>query len=129
MNFTKTEMNRLRLSGLLHDIGKIGIRDELLLSKEKLTEEEHYIINNRSYTGCRIRNSSPNFRDIALWVWCHHEKIDGAGYSRKIKGNNIPIFSRIISVTDSYDAMTSWRVYKPILNQEEAIKEPDLILK
>jgi diguanylate cyclase (GGDEF)-like protein len=123
MDFSSEEINRLRLAGLLHDIGKIGIRDELLTQSDIYSDEERSIINGHAFIGYRILNATPSFRDIALWVWCHHERIDGSGYPRGIKGERIPIFSRIISVADSYDAMTSWRAYKDILTPDAAIKE------
>lgn len=123
MSFSKNDMARIKLAGLLHDIGKIGIRDELLLKEGTLTDEEREEIKQHPDIGYRILRESPSLRDVSQWIWCHHEHIDGTGYPRKIKGNEIPLFSRIISVADAYDAMTSYGSSKQKMTQEEAISE------
>jgi diguanylate cyclase (GGDEF)-like protein/PAS domain S-box-containing protein len=123
MNLPETEIDELKTSGLLHDIGKVAIDDGILQKKEQLTEQERIEVKRHSDIGYRILNTAPEMTDIALYVLSHHERFDGAGYPRGIRQREIPLASRVIAVADAYDAMTNERSYKESLSQGMAIKE------
>ncbi|QOX65610.1 diguanylate cyclase [Anoxybacterium hadale] len=123
MNLSAKDINELKVSGLLHDIGKVTIDDRILQKTEKLTEYEWLEIKRHSDIGYRILNTSPDMSDIAVNVLSHHERPDGKGYPRGICGEEIPLASKIIAVADSYDAMTNERPYNKIQNKDEAIEE------
>lgn len=123
MNLLNTEVEKLTLSGLLHDVGKVAIDNWILEKKERLTEQEWMEIKRHSDIGYRILNTSPEMSDIALHVLYHHERFNGTGYPRGIKRDGIPLSSRILAVVDSYDAMTNERPYKKMMNKSMAIKE------
>lgn len=115
---------RLRLAGPLHDVGKIGISDTILLKPGKLTEEEFDAIKEHSEIGFRILGESKSEllalgASIAL---THHEKYDGSGYPQGLEGENIPVEGRIAAVCDVFDALTSDRVYKKAMSTEDAIE-------
>jgi diguanylate cyclase (GGDEF)-like protein len=125
---TKTKLNEetldeLTLLAALHDIGKISIADSIILKPRSLTQEEWRIIKRHPEVGCRIAESSIELLPIAKGILCHHEWWDGKGYPKGLKGENIPLISRIISIVDAYDAMTNDRPYRKALSKEEAIKE------
>ncbi len=119
----ENELNKLRLLAFLHDIGKISIPDNIVLKPDKLTPKEWRIMKKHSEIGYRIAESSPDLKQIAPGILYHHERWDGSGYPKGLKGRKIPIISRILSITDSYDAMTSKRPYKKAMPKEEALKE------
>lgn len=123
MSLSAKDINELKVSGLLHDIGKVTIDDRILQKTEKLTEYEWMEIKRHSDIGYRILNTSPDMSDIAVNVLSHHERPDGKGYPRGIYGEEIPLASKIIAVADSYDAMTNDRPYKKIQSKDEAIEE------
>ncbi len=123
LNFEKQEVNQMRIAGLVHDIGKIGIDEKILNKSGKLDIDERKEIERHPEAGWRILSSSNEFADLAKHILHHHEKWDGNGYPNKLIGENIPIESRIITVADSYDAMTSERSYKAAMSHEDAIKE------
>jgi putative nucleotidyltransferase with HDIG domain len=110
-------------SALLHDIGKIGVRDEVLLKPRKLTDEEMAIIRKHPSFGCAILGPLKFLGRVAELVGCHHERWDGNGYPARLRGEEIPLASRIISVADAYDAMTSSRPYRAALSHREALDE------
>lgn len=115
----------VRIGGLLHDIGKIGIPEQILKKKGKLTEEQYNIIKNHPHIGYKIINHITNFSkngvlDIVLY---HHERYDGRGYPNGLKGKDIPLLARIIAVADTFDAMTSKRVYREKLDLNSALSE------
>ena len=126
MGLDKDSLNRLRTAGLMHDIGKIGIEEEILNSKTILTQKEWIEVKKHSEIGYRILASSTDFSDIAEDVYAHHERWDGNGYPRGIEKEHITIFARIIAIADSYDAMVSerpYRSYRKSMSIEEAITE------
>lgn len=123
MELSETEIYELKYSGMLHDIGKIAIDKSILTKTEPLTEQEWLEIKRHSEIGYRILSSSPEMSDIAQYVLSHHERFDGTGYPRGLKRDEIPLFSRIIAVADSYDAMTNERSYKKTLTGEMAVDE------
>lgn len=123
MNFDKDEVNKIRMAGLVHDIGKIGIHEDILNKPGKLTAEEREQINTHPEIGWRILSSSSELSELANFILNHHEKWDGTGYPNGTSGDKIPREARIIAVADSYDAMTSERTYRAALTREEAINE------
>ncbi len=117
------ELEQLHYGGLLHDIGKIGISDRILNKKGKLTDEEYAEIKRHPAIGGDILKEftmMPRIQDAAKY---HHERYDGTGYNEGLKGEQIPLYARIISVADAYDAMNSTRVYRPSMTQDVIYNE------
>ncbi len=108
----------LRIGGLFHDIGKIGISDTILLKPSKLTEEEYNELKKHPSIGKQIVSTSSIFRDIVPIIYSHHERFDGNGYPQKLKGDQISFLARIVSVADAFDAMTSKRSYRDEMDLE-----------
>ncbi len=123
MGYDGNFIEKIRLSALLHDIGKIGIDESILRKKEKLTEEERKEIEKHPLVGRKILEPLSSLEDIIPGVEEHHEKYDGGGYPKKLYGEKISILGRIIAVADALDAMTSDRPYRKGLSMEIAIKE------
>jgi diguanylate cyclase (GGDEF)-like protein/PAS domain S-box-containing protein len=123
LNLPQDEVDELRTIGLLHDIGKIAIEDSILNKPGKLTKEEFDEIKRHPEIGYRILSTVNDMSEMAEFVLAHHERWDGHGYPKGIKGDEIPIVSRIITIADSYDAMTSERSYREALSEEMAIDE------
>jgi diguanylate cyclase (GGDEF)-like protein/PAS domain S-box-containing protein/putative nucleotidyltransferase with HDIG domain len=123
MNFDYADIAQIKIAGLMHDIGKIEINREILNKPEKLNKNERDIIRKHSESGYRILNSVPEFSEIATYVLQHHERWDGTGYPKGLKGEEILQIARIIAVADSYDAMTTDRIYEDALDDEEAVEE------
>lgn len=114
MGFSPEDMEVLKYAGLLHDIGKIGIPDEVLTKNGPFSPEERLIMNEHSTWTWRILSVirlPRNLREIPRMAACHHEKFDGTGYPYGLKGDEIPFFSRILAVGDVFDALTSRRDY------------------
>jgi putative nucleotidyltransferase with HDIG domain len=120
MGLSKQELEILRVSGIFHDIGKIGTADDILLKTDKLDEKEFIEIKKHPLKGARILSAVSMFQEVVPIVKCHHERIDGNGYPEGISGTEIPLMARIISVADAFDAMMSDRLYRSKLNLEEA---------
>ncbi len=123
MNLSKDDLNDLSLLSSLHDIGKISIDNSILVKPDKLTEDEWMEMKKHPAIGYRIAMASSELRPIAEYILCHHERWDGKGYPQGLSGENIPLLSRVISIVDSYDAMTHDRTYKKALSKEDAIAE------
>lgn len=126
MQLSEEDLNNLKIGGLFHDIGKIGISDNILLKTSKLTDEEYAEIKNHPVIGKNILSNSSVFDDIIPIVLYHHEKFDGTGYPESLKGKNIPLLARITAVADTFDAMTSKRSYRdaiPIDTVKEELKK------
>lgn len=117
------EIEDLKLLSLLHDIGKTGIPDNILLKQGKLKDNEMQIIKKHCEIGFRIASTMPELVKIADGVLGHHERWDGLGYPNGLKGEEIPLIARIVSVLDAYDAMTHDRHYRKAISKELAIKE------
>ena len=115
MGLPEEDLKILRIGGLFHDIGKIGVPDRVLLKEGKLTDEEYSEIKNHPSIGAHILSNATIFKDIIPIVKHHHEKYDGNGYPSKLKGEDIPLFARIAAVADTFDAMTSKRTYRDSL--------------
>ena len=123
MNFSIEDAKTMRLAGLMHDIGKIGTPESILNSSGTLSDEQYNEVKKHPEIGYRILSSVIEFSGISRYVLEHHEKWDGTGYPQSLKGEAICVEARMISVADSYDAMTSQRTYRKVLSREEAINE------
>ncbi len=123
MRLSYQEVEQLRRAALLHDVGKIGIRDNILLKKEKLNEEEFEQIKSHSLKGEEILRSLSFLRQAVLCIRHHHESYDGKGYPDQLRGHDIELGARIIAVADTFDAMTTDRPYRKGLSKEEAMLE------
>ncbi len=122
-NFSKAEQKEVYWAGLVHDIGKILIPDSILNKSGRLTEYEFAFIKKHPLWGYETLKTSENLSHIAEYVLCHHERWDGAGYPEGLKEEEIPLVSRIITVVDAWDAMTSKRSYREPLAFNDAINE------
>jgi len=124
MKLDKQDIEELKRSALLHDIGKIGIPDVILKKEAKLTEEEYAVIKSHSETGAAILKYIKSFKHLVSAVYHHHERFDGEGYPDGVKGTAIPLHARIIAIADTFDAMTSSRSYrKKALSYRTALSE------
>lgn len=123
LNLRADEIKELQLAGLYHDIGKISIPDAILNKPGKLTKDEWETMKTHTLNGYQILRAADHYSNIAEYAMSHHERIDGKGYPNGIKGDDIPLFSRIIAVVDAYEAMTSDRPYRKALLKTDAIKE------
>ena len=119
----ETRQEEIYMMGLLHDVGKIGIPNMLLDKPDKLTEEEYQLIKSHSDKGSAILSNIKEKPELAIVARSHHERYDGTGYPDGLKGDEICEEARIISVADAYDAMSSNRSYRPMLSQEDIIRE------
>ncbi|HBY21107.1 MAG: hypothetical protein A2Y24_07755 [Clostridiales bacterium GWE2_32_10] len=114
-------VRKLKVTGLLHDIGKLGIK-EVILNKQGMLDEQEYVeITKHPMIGNTILGSTTHLTDVAKWIYYHHERVDGKGYYNK-KRNEIPIESRILSVADTYSALVTDRVYRKGTSHEQAIE-------
>jgi HD-GYP domain-containing protein (c-di-GMP phosphodiesterase class II) len=116
-------MDELKIVAKLHDIGKIGIDEELLLKTGILTTDEFEIVKTHTEKGYRIIKASNQLDSVAQGVLAHHERWDGNGYPLKLKGESIPLVSRIVSIADSYEAMTNNDTYRTPLSKKDSINE------
>ena len=112
------EQDQIYYMGLLHDVGKIGIPDEIINKTDRLTDEEFAIIRRHPLIGADILRNVSEMPALSTGTRGHHERYDGKGYPDRLKGEQIPLEARIIAVADSYDAMTSRRSYRDILPQD-----------
>jgi diguanylate cyclase (GGDEF)-like protein/PAS domain S-box-containing protein/putative nucleotidyltransferase with HDIG domain len=116
-------INQTETAALLHDVGKIIIDTAILTSPNRLSLEEYNEIKKHPEIGYRILNNVPELQKIAEIILCHHERIDGKGYPRYLKGDKIPYISKIISICDAYDAMVNKRYYRSPIGKNEAFAE------
>ncbi len=123
MKLDNKVIKNIKTAGLLHDIGKIIVSSDILNKNGRLTESEYNEVKKHSEIGYRILYSVSSMRDIATFVFCHHERMDGLGYPRGLKENEIPLESKIISMADALDAMINYRQYRKKMSKEEIIKE------
>jgi putative nucleotidyltransferase with HDIG domain len=117
------EVAKIQLAALLHDIGKIGLTNDVLNKQEPLTEEEWRQVRRHPEVGAQIAGEAPVFSEIARYILHHHERPDGLGYPHGLAGDRIPLASAIIGVADAYNAMTSTRPYRTAMAPEEAVRE------
>lgn len=123
LRLTQQGLDELELVATLHDIGKVGIDDRILNKPDKLTDEEWIEMKKHSEIGYRIAMSSPDLVPIAEYILSHHERWDGQGYPQGIRGEEIPLISRIVSIVDAFDAMTEDRSYRQAMTPAEAADE------
>ena len=116
MGLSEENIKTLRVGGLFHDIGKIGIPDSILLKTDKLSDDEYSEIKNHPSIGAHILGAASIFKNIIPIVKHHHERFDGRGYPSGLKGDEIPFLARIAAVADTFDAMTSKRSYRNALD-------------
>lgn len=123
LNLSPEQMKTLKIGALFHDIGKIGIPDAILLKTDKLTDDEYSEIKNHPAIGVHILSNASIFADIIPIVKHHHERYDGHGYPSRLAGKDIPYLARIVSVADTFDAMTSKRSYRQALDFDYTMNE------
>lgn len=116
LNLSDEDIKKLKIGGLFHDIGKIGIPDSILLKNDKLSDDEYSEIKNHPAIGAHILSNASIFTEIIPIIKHHHERFDGNGYPSKLKGEEIPYLARIASIADAFDAMTSRRSYRDKLS-------------
>lgn len=121
LKLDEQQLSVIAKGALLHDIGKIGVPDEILLKPDKLNDEEWGLMKQHAQLGYELLNKIEFLEESSLIVYTHHERYDGQGYPRGLTGDDIPLGARIFSVVDALDAMTSKRVYKKAMPFEEAV--------
>jgi HD-GYP domain-containing protein (c-di-GMP phosphodiesterase class II) len=122
LNLPEDELEKLRISALLHDVGKIGIDDAILKKPAALTDEEFEIMKQHPQKGYKIMAQIPLMKDFLPGMYMHHEMLNGMGYPQGLKGDEIPMQARIVSVADTFDAMTIDRPYSKAMTLEQAIE-------
>lgn len=123
MNIDEESLERLQYMAILHDVGKIGIRDSILNKQAQLDDEEYVIMKTHTMVGAKILDSMKTLKGLSLGAMYHHEKYDGTGYNEGLKGEEIPFEARVIAVADTYDAITTDRPYRKGLDHRTAINE------
>lgn len=123
LDLSEKDQSTIRLAGLLHDIGKIGVRKAPLYKPDKLSDEEMHEMKRHVILGYEIIVEVPHLADIACLVLHHHERMDGTGYPHGLSGDEIPVGSRILCVADSFDAMVTSRIYRPTVSVPKALEE------
>jgi putative nucleotidyltransferase with HDIG domain len=126
MNMPDSDIELLKIGGIFHDIGKIGTNDDILLKNSKLDDDEYMEIKKHPIKGANILSAMSMFKEAVPLVKYHHERYDGRGYPFGLKGEEIPLLARIISVADAFDAMVSDRVYRTKLDINKAIEQLNL---
>ncbi|MCK5807809.1 response regulator [bacterium] len=122
MALSSRDLDLLDKASRFHDLGKIGVRDDILLKQAKLTDDEYLKIQEHSEIGAELLKPLESYRDVIPLILSHHERWDGKGYPEGIKGSDIPLGARIIAVADSYDAMTTDRPYRKGMSHEKAMQ-------
>jgi HD-GYP domain-containing protein (c-di-GMP phosphodiesterase class II) len=123
IGLSETEIREVELSALLHDVGKIGIPDAILLKPGRLTQSEFEIMKSHPVRSGKILEKITALRNLIPGIVHHHERFDGHGYPSGLKGDGIPLYARVILIADTYDAMTSTRPYRLALEKEVAFEE------
>ena len=123
LNLSPQELEVLEYAGILHDIGKIGIPDNILTKPGRLTREEFDVIRQHPGIGANIMEGIAFLEEARKLAWHHHEKYDGTGYPDGLTGNEIPLGARLLAVADAYDSMTSNRSYRAAMSNEDALSE------
>ncbi|MDQ6788062.1 MAG: HD-GYP domain-containing protein, partial [Acidobacteriota bacterium] len=116
------DLETLRISALLHDVGKIAIDDSILKKPAALTDEEYEIMKTHPQQGYKIMSQIPAMKDFLPGMYMHHEMVNGAGYPQGLKDHEIPLQAKIVSVADTFDAMTTNRPYQKGMDLNEAIE-------
>src|SRR2546428_7365202 len=122
LGLPEEEIEKIRVSALLHDVGKIGIDDRVLKKPYALTDDEFEIMKTHPQKGYKIMSQIPAMRDFLPGMYMHHEMINGEGYPQRLRGNQIPMHARVVSVADTFDAMTTDRPYQQAMKFEDAVE-------
>jgi len=122
MGIPDDDLIHVRRGAILHDIGKMGIPDHILLKPGPLTDDEWRVMRLHPAFAYEMLSKIPFLRPALDIPYCHHERWDGSGYPRRLKGENIPLVARAFSLVDTYDALTSDRTYRPAWNKEDALE-------
>lgn len=122
LGLSDAEIERIRYAGLLHDIGKIGVRDDVLLKAGPLTAEELIQMRQHPQIGVRILEQIRGLRDVLPLIAAHHERVDGSGYPLGLRGDEIPLGARILAVADAFEALTADRAYRAAVDPEQALQ-------
>jgi putative nucleotidyltransferase with HDIG domain len=123
LGYSEATMRVVRLAGLLHDVGKIGVPESILRKPGRLTNEEFDIMKQHPQFGAHIVSATPGMEEIVPGVCAHHERWDGKGYPDGLAGEAIPFLGRLLAVADACSAMTTSRPYRQALAWEDAMKE------
>jgi HD-GYP domain-containing protein (c-di-GMP phosphodiesterase class II) len=123
LKLSQEEIRKIKIAGLMHDIGKIAIDGNLFNKPGKLSSEDWVVVKRHPEIGYRILNSVDEFKDVGRFVLEHHEKWNGSGYPKGLKENEISLQAKIIAIANSFDLMTSERPYKKTLTVEETANE------
>ena len=123
LRFSDSVMNELSLLSVLHDIGKVGIQQSILRKAGPLTPDEWNEMKKHPEIGYRITQNTPELSLVSEYILYHHERWDGSGYPKGLKGEEIPMYCRIIAVADAFDAMTNDRVYRKAMSYSDAVRE------
>jgi HD-GYP domain-containing protein (c-di-GMP phosphodiesterase class II) len=115
------EVEKIRISALLHDVGKIGIDDKILKKPAALTDEEFEVMKKHPQKGYKIMSQIPAMKEFLAGMYMHHEMVDGKGYPQGLKGDQIPLMGKIVAVADTFDAMTTDRPYQKAMKFEDAV--------
>lgn len=118
----EAELRDVEYASMLHDVGKVGVPDEILFKPGRLTEDEFAQVKKHSEYGWAILRAVPGLESVSLVVLHHHERMDGKGYPAGLEGDQIPLGARIVCVVDAFDAMLSSRVYRKGLGLDEALR-------
>lgn len=121
LGLSAEEIEKIRISAVLHDVGKIGIDDRILKKPSALDDQEYEIMKTHPQKGYKIMSQIPAMREFLPGMYMHHEMINGQGYPQGLKGDEIPVQARIVSVADTFDAMTTERPYQAAMDLESAL--------
>jgi HD-GYP domain-containing protein (c-di-GMP phosphodiesterase class II) len=121
LGLSTEETRQIEIAAVLHDLGKIGIPDEILKKPSRLTPEEQTIMRKHPEYGWAVMKSIPGCQDASLLILHHHEMWDGAGYPARLRGKDIPLGARVVAITDAFDAMTTDRCYRKGKPIEQAV--------
>lgn len=123
LGLSKKEIELVKYASLLHDVGKLGVDENIVRKDSSLSKIEHQIIKSHPELGAEIIKPVKYLEEAITWIYSHQEKVDGTGYPKGITGDKIPLGAKIIAVADAYEAMTSDRPYRKAMSSEEAKKE------
>jgi HD-GYP domain-containing protein (c-di-GMP phosphodiesterase class II) len=126
LGFSFDDIQELEYAGIIHDIGKITIPDEILLKKSKLTKDEYELIKRHPLEGYKILKEMKAPKSLLYYVLYHHERVDGKGYPSGLREKEIPYKVRMFSICDAYEAMTGDRPYRGILSKQEALERLEM---
>jgi len=121
MGLPEDEIEKIRISALLHDVGKIGIDDNILKKPAALTDEEYEVMKKHPQKGYKIMSQIPAMKEFLPGMYMHHEMVNGQGYPQGLTGDEIPVMGKIVAVADTFDAMTTDRPYQKAMKFEDAV--------